>query len=80
MDQAGATATVAVVKSGQPSLAASATYASLLAGQKHTVNDITRKLVDKACCDYIKFEQCCTLQTCVVRVLLQSIGTLAPLK
>ncbi|KAL3148328.1 hypothetical protein ABBQ38_013788 [Trebouxia sp. C0009 RCD-2024] len=47
MDQAGATATVAVVKSGQPSLAASATYASLLAGQKHTVNDITRKLVDK---------------------------------
>lgn len=47
MDEAGATTTAAVVKSGQPSLAASATYASLLAGQKHTVNDVTRKLVDK---------------------------------
>lgn len=47
MDQAGATTTAAMVKSGQPSLAASATYASLLAGQKHTINDITRTLVDK---------------------------------
>lgn len=69
MDQAGATTTAAMVKSGQPSLAASATYASLLAGQKHTINDITRTLVDKACLTVLSMCRCFTVQLYVVQSL-----------
>ena len=64
LDHAGAITTAIVVKSGQPSLAASATYAALLAGQKHTVNNITKTLVDQVRFAHIELihMHCFTLQ------------------